>query len=127
MTTTKIVLDELRIGDLIHVEVTLEGTRNDLGHDRRHIAVVDALPAAVEVENPRLAGSTKHGRSSQRVEFLDDRVILFSKAGPQIRRFRYSLRVVTAGVFSLPPIQASSMYDADVASLHGAGQIEVAR
>ena len=37
------------------------------------------------------------------------------------RTFRYALRAMTAGRFELPAIEASCMYDAAYASLHGAG------
>jgi uncharacterized protein YfaS (alpha-2-macroglobulin family) len=43
------------------------------------------------------------------------------------RTFRYPVRAVSAGKFALQPIQASSMYDSDVASIHGGGTIEVVR
>ncbi len=120
----------LAVGDLVVVEIELstavKGTR------AANVAVVDPLPGGLEVENPRLAisvpwiGRSQNGRA-QRVEFLDDRVVLVADATDERRVFRYALRATAAGSFELPPVQASSMYDAAFASLAGGGRIEVAR
>jgi hypothetical protein len=37
----------------------------------------------------------------------------------------YHLRVITAGLFEQPPIQASCMYDPEIASINGGGAVEV--
>ncbi len=109
------------------------------------MAVVDALSGGMEVENPRLAtsarpGAARHsvghrrgrtqaarGGSPDHVEFLDDRVVVFTSVGREPRTFKYALRVIAEGEFALPPIQASCMYDADYASVHGAGRVQVSR
>lgn len=120
----------LRVGDLIHVEVSL---RADAEQSIAHIAIVDALPGGLEVENPRLATSVQSDSSDEpvdvpdRVEFLDDRVLLFASASSQPKRFHYTLRATSAGTFTAPPIQASSMYDGGFASLHGGGKLEIQR
>ena len=120
---------KLTVGDLIIVDVTLKST---LGDDAtvHNIAVVDALPGGLEVEHPRLATSTRHAGgptagAADRVEFLDDRVVLFASARSKPQRFTYALRVTSAGRFAAPPIQASCMYDPSIASLHGGGRVEV--
>lgn len=117
----------LRTGDLIFVETSLRAT-GKVAHE--NIAIVDALPAGVEVENPRLETSSNAGETSaaDHVLFQDDRVVLFATAWPgknPAGTFRYALRVVTEGRFALPPVEASSMYDASLSSRHGAGAIEV--
>ena len=83
-------------------------------------------------ENPRLATSaqvagTHDDRDDQpdRVEFLDDRVVLFTSVTAKTRTFRYLLRATSAGKFAVPPIQASSMYDPAFASVHDGGNVEV--
>ncbi len=123
----------LQVGDLVQVEVRVSapGVRDD--SPLENVAVVDALPGGLEVENPRLATSAearedlheRPGEMPDRVEFLDDRVVLFASIDKHESVFRYALRVVSTGSFSLPPIQASCMYDAGVASLHGGGRVEV--
>ena len=55
----------------------------------------------------------------------DDRVLLFATAAGKNQTFRYAIRAVQAGQFALPPVEASSMYDADFHSRHGMGQVKV--
>lgn len=117
---------KLKVGELIYVDVTICSPERRIDN----IAIVDALPGGVEIENPRLAASaTRVGRGSlpSRVEFLDDRAVLFVSAGRAIQTYRYALRVVASGEFALPPIQASCMYDVELASLSGAGRLEALR
>ena len=108
----------IRVGDLIYVEVTLE-TMN--GSSRvPYVALTDILPGGMEVEHPRLATSTQFskpvGAQAERVEFLDDRVLIFATAYSSERTFRYALRAVTAGEFVHPAIEASSMYAPELRS-----------
>ena len=120
---------KLQVGDLVRVEVFLKapGGRTD------NVAVVDALPGGLAVENPRLATSAafepatrrRDERRPDRVEFLDDRVLLFASAHPEPSTFSYSLRAVAAGEFLLPPAQASCMYDESQRSLGGIGKVIV--
>ena len=118
---------KIKVGDLIKVEVRLL-TR---GHGTiRNVAIIDSLPGGMEVENPRLAtsGTFRQATSSKpdRVEFLDDRVVLFASAKHKSETFAYSMRAITQGEFSVPPVQATCMYDSSVASMHGAGNLQVA-
>jgi uncharacterized protein YfaS (alpha-2-macroglobulin family) len=118
-----LIKGKLSVGDLIRVEVTVRGPSGRV----HNIAVVDALAGGMEVENPRLATSASSGRINRsrpdHVEFLDDRVVLFCSADSERRIFRYALRVTTAGVFDLPPIQASCMYEPGVACLGEGGRV----
>ena len=94
-----------------------------------NVAVVDALRAGMEVENPRLLTSAVDqgdgGATPDRIEFLDDRVILFTSVTKRPRTFRYLLRVTTQGTFALPPVQASCMYDPGFAAMGDRGRIVV--
>lgn len=153
--------DSLKVGDLVHVEIAL--ARPVGAAEVHNVAVVDALPAGMEVENPRLATSdtdplfTESSRAvlaalfaasrqvgtrvvpaatptrmvssatPDRIEFLDDRVVLFATATNEPKVFRYALRVTSAGKFAVPPIQASCMYDPAVASLGEIGKVEISK
>ncbi|MBI5725745.1 MAG: hypothetical protein HZA50_17430 [Planctomycetes bacterium] len=119
-------LAKLKVGDLVMVEVTL-ATKG--GSSVHNVAVVDVLPGCMEVENPALATS-EYGRtpsaSAGHTEFLDDRVLIFTSAGSNELKFKYALRVISAGRFQAPPIQASCMYDPQFASVNSGNQtIEV--
>lgn len=122
----------LRVGDLVRVEVSLAAPDLTEGESLDNIAIVDALPGGLEVENPRLSGSESsndddgYGGASH-VEFRDDRVVIFALALKSERVFRYALRVTTAGSYAVPPIQASCMYDGATASVHGGGRVVIAK
>jgi uncharacterized protein YfaS (alpha-2-macroglobulin family) len=75
---------------------------------------------------------TSHGGqnpedAADRVEFNDDRVVLFVSASKKPAVYRYALRVISAGSYQLPPIQASCMYDPSFACVSGGGKAEVRR
>ncbi|MBK8267582.1 MAG: hypothetical protein IPK83_04470 [Planctomycetes bacterium] len=117
-----------RVGELVTVEITLEATGLGHGEFVDNVAIVDALPAGFEIENPRLATSAVSDEpmpQPDRVQFLDDRVLLFARAEGEPRTYRYHLRSVTAGSFVVPPVEASCMYDGTLASLQVGGGVEI--
>jgi len=120
----------LKVGDLIMVEIAITAPATDTYDGVENVAIVDALPAGLEAENPSLATSERpdhEGSEPDRIEFRDDRVVLFTFASSEKRTYRYALRAITAGSFELPPIQASCMYDEAIASVHAGGRVEVSR
>jgi uncharacterized protein YfaS (alpha-2-macroglobulin family) len=126
---------KLKVGDLVIVEIACNTTG---GASVDNVAIVDELCGAMEVEHPRLMTSVRV-QSDQpntggdgvpaidRTEFRDDRVILFVSAGKSVTKYRYALRVISAGSYQLPPVQASCMYDPSFASINGGGKVEVGR
>ena len=106
----------LKLGDLIFVEIDLENTSSEV---MRNIALVDRLPAGFEIENPRLGRDTKpdwvKDQDVWSVDFMnmrDDRIEAFGALGPhQSVKVVYTVRAVTAGKFTIPPIEAGAMYD----------------
>jgi len=118
----------IKVGDLIHVRVSI-AAKSDSSVD--NVAIVDVLPGGTEVENPRLATSAVAAADPEsgpdRVEFLDDRVVLFTSVSREKRQFDYYLRATTVGDFTVPPIEASCMYDPGFASLSGGGRVEVGK
>lgn len=123
---------QIKVGDLVQVAVTVRTLPNAESSFVQNIAVVDALPGGFEVENPRLSTSAETADKpntaiADHVEFLDDRVVLFTPASQESRTFRYALRAVATGKFVSPPIQASCMYSTDYASVHGGGTVEIGK
>jgi uncharacterized protein YfaS (alpha-2-macroglobulin family) len=123
---------KLKIGDLVQVETTLAAPGIGEVESVENVAIVDALPGGLEVENPRLATSSaveeENSAEPDRVEFRDDRVVLFASAVEKEQVFRYALRVMSEGTFEWPAVQASCMYDAGYASAHGgAAKVTVSR
>ena len=125
MDGNDIDMSQLVVGDLLQVEISIRSLTRPV----HNIAIVNALPAGLEVENPRLATSAINGQEGDaapdHIEFLDDRVLLFCSAKAKTGVFKYALRATTAGEFTLPPIQASCMYDPTCASLGPAGRVTV--
>ncbi|MES2790202.1 MAG: MG2 domain-containing protein, partial [Planctomycetota bacterium] len=124
----------IKVGDLVNVTVSIRLLPDAETSLVRNIAIVDALPGGFEVENPRLATSAETPdkpnavtAAADHVEFLDDRVVLFTPAYQGLKTFHYSLRAVAAGKFVSPPIQASCMYSTDYASVHGVGTVEISK
>ncbi|HWU85951.1 MAG TPA: alpha-2-macroglobulin family protein, partial [Kofleriaceae bacterium] len=107
---------ELKLGDLVFVEVTVENTS---GATIQNIALVDRLPAGFEIENPRLGRSTPaswvNAAELWATDFMnmrDDRITAFGALGPrQAKKVVYTVRAVTSGKFALPPVEAEAMYD----------------
>ncbi len=121
----------IQVGDLIQVEIDLATAGQGPNKTLPNIAIVDTLPAGLEVENPRLANSTRivgtKSAHADRVEFREDRVVIFASAHKKAGTFRYALRATLAGEYAVPPIQASSMYDPGFASLGAGGSLRVER
>ncbi|MFO7900938.1 MAG: MG2 domain-containing protein, partial [Planctomycetota bacterium] len=96
--------------------------------------ITDLLPAGLEIENPRLRGSSRLGTegvkqsvSVQHIERRDDRVLAFGRVPAGRSEFRYVVRAVTAGSFVLPAAEVSCMYDPGLYSVHGRGTVRVSR
>ncbi|MGE0867353.1 MAG: alpha-2-macroglobulin [Kofleriaceae bacterium] len=106
----------LQLGDLVFVEVTI---KNTTGTAIQNIALVDRLPAGFEIENPRLGRSVQPDWIDENqqwsLEFMnarDDRIEAFGRLEANTtRRLVYTVRAVTSGTFTIPPVEAEAMYD----------------
>lgn len=123
-------LSKLKIGDLIRVQVTVSAPALAANDVVPNVAIIDALPACMEAENPALATSavTSQGSYSLKpdlVQYLDDRVLVFASVPKKERTIEYRIRVVAMGDFSVPPIEAACMYDPMLTSRYGGDRISV--
>lgn len=106
----------IRLGDVLYVHLRVE---NQLSVDMPNVAVVDRLPAGLEIENPRLGRGalpeTLHGDAGWEVDHMnvrDDRLEVFGELGQkQAVDLYYQVRAVTAGTFTAPDVRAEAMYD----------------
>ncbi|MBQ6924406.1 MAG: hypothetical protein IJQ73_07185 [Kiritimatiellae bacterium] len=107
---------KLRQGDIVVVRL-----RVACADDRDDLVVEDLLPACLEPECQNLVTEGGLGwlpqddswRWVRHREFRDDRVLLFSgdvKRG-KAYTWLYSARLVSAGEYIVPAVQASAMYD----------------
>lgn len=120
-------LRTIKQGDLAVVKLTIDPRGEAAGN----LVIEDLIPAGLEIENPVLATSkilpwvtAKTGWCIHR-EIRDDRLLLFTGNVPEKAEYFYTVRAVTPGVFTLPPVRVEAMYRPEVRSVNGAGTVEV--
>lgn len=121
----------VKLADLLYVEVEIQ---NNTSERIQNIALVDRLPAGWEIENARLGrgGRVDWVEQSElwEADYLnlrDDRVEVFGALGARERKkVVYAVRAVTAGDFTLPPVEAEAMYDPRIRAREAGGQVQVA-
>jgi hypothetical protein len=122
--------ESVKLADLLYVEVELKNTTRER---IQNIALVDRLPAGWEIENARLGrgGQVEWAPSEEQwsadyVNIRDDRVEVFgSLEAGETKKVVYAVRAVTAGRFTLPPVEAEAMYDPRVWARQPGGTVEV--
>lgn len=126
-------LQSLEQGQIVVCRLMLQSDKGRV----RDLVLSDLVPAGLEIENPRLSRDGGHDwiheedlRRYKRLpvdhlEIRDDRLLLFTSVDTQTAVFHYTLRAVTAGTFTLPPVRAEAMYDPEVMSTRGAGEIRI--
>ncbi len=112
--------------DLVVVQLTIQSN----GKNIDNVVITDILPAAFEIENPRLSESMefdwiKDRYLYQNIDIRDDRINFFTMASPNPKNYYYTVRVVSRGEFVLGPVAADAMYNADYRSYHGGGTVRV--
>jgi uncharacterized protein YfaS (alpha-2-macroglobulin family) len=123
--------DAVNLADMVYVEVQL---RNNTGERVQNIALVDRLPAGWEIENARLGrggsvswANTEEQWAADYVNIRDDRMEVFgSLEKGESKKVVYAVRAVTAGKFTLPPVEAEAMYDPRIWAREPGTQVEVA-
>jgi len=122
----RIDLDQVELGDVVYVRNTLE---NPTGEEVENVAMVDRIPAGLEVENPRLSGSPKihdrlvnddsyHGSPSrggswwyEHMNIRDDRVQVFGDIDHhESLQVVYAARATIPGTYQIPTVEAHAMY-----------------
>ncbi|MDJ0850512.1 MAG: MG2 domain-containing protein [Myxococcota bacterium] len=125
-------LDEMRVrqGDLVVARVRVRSTAGPL----ENVALVQLLPAGLEVENARLEAAetlpfTQDADLDVRyVDVRDDRLLLFANLPEPRWRTSYALlRAVAPGRFQLPPVQVEAMYEPTLRAVGERGVFEVER
>jgi uncharacterized protein YfaS (alpha-2-macroglobulin family) len=117
----------LKQGDLVVVRITVD----PLGRELDQLVVEDLLPAGWEIENPNLmTASTPTWLKAQAEparyrDARDDRMLFFTGAVRFKSVFHYAARAVTPGVFHHPPLTVSGMYEPEIRSVSGGGEVRV--
>jgi alpha-2-macroglobulin len=105
-----------KLGDLVFVKLEIKNTRSER---ITNIALVDRFPAGWEIENPRLGRGVQaswiDAEDLWPLDYMnvrDDRLEVFGSLNRnESRTVVYTLRAVTAGKFTVPPVEAEAMYD----------------
>ncbi|QJT08127.1 alpha-2-macroglobulin family protein [Oceanidesulfovibrio marinus] len=127
-TGDTIDLKDVKQGDLVALKLSISSQSGPVDN----VAVVNMLPAGLEVENPRLTTTErlpwldKKPDAAAHHDMRDDRVIFFVDLGNKKTRTVYALlRAVTSGEFKLPPVLAEAMYDPQLAASTELGAMSV--
>ncbi|MDR1482084.1 MAG: hypothetical protein LBI74_05600 [Synergistaceae bacterium] len=90
-----------------------------LARNVENIVVVLPLAGGLEIENPRFkdADSGDNNTYNSRSELRDDRLIIFADYFNGPFTWKFVMRAVTRGKFTLPPIAAEGMYSKGVRSI----------
>jgi uncharacterized protein YfaS (alpha-2-macroglobulin family) len=102
-------------GDVFEVELAIDTKGNSIDH----LAIQDLLPAGLEIESSAPSENIRHK------EHRDDRFLVFPKSVQGIQRYKYLVRAVTAGNFTLPAPSAVCMYDTEIQAIGEAGTLAV--
>ncbi len=119
--------EPFRQGNLYQVVLEITST-NVL----ENLVITDLLPAGLEIADMGLkdAGLLSKPKATtsmiiNHVEPRDDRILIFAGAGQGKYEYRYLVRAVTAGEFTLPAVEAACMYDPGFYSVNGRGSVRV--
>lgn len=121
---------ETPLAGLVFVELAVT---NQTGEDVQNIALVDRIPAGFEIENPRLGRGTRpewadpdEAWAPDYMDVRDHELAVFGKIPARgTKKVVYAVRAVTAGTFTLPPAEASAMYDPSVWAREEGGTVRV--
>ncbi|GAB2923110.1 MG2 domain-containing protein [Rheinheimera gaetbuli] len=110
-----------RQGDELTVRLRVRSLNNSW---HANVAVVDLLPAGFSV----IRSSVPREQQGWRADYIDireDRLVYYATFGPQMTELRYQVKVTAAGDFTLPLVQAESMYDNSVRASTAPGRFVV--
>lgn len=90
------------------------------------LVVVDMLPGGMEIDNPRLSGAEDEKKYyGVRSEMRDDRLVLFIDSLTKPMEYKYVIRAVSKGTFTVPPLAAEGMYAPDRSAVTSAGTVTI--
>ena len=114
-------------GELVVVRLTVD----PLGNRLDQLVIEDLLPAGLEIENPNFAASQQVPWLKQKEEndryrdARDDRMLIFTGSINQKTQFHYAVRAVTPGVYVLPSVVVSGMYEPEIRGVGDGGEVHI--
>jgi hypothetical protein len=120
-------LSDIKQGQIIVVDLIIKA---DMPY--QNLIIQDLLPAGFEIENPRISSREKlnwikkDAFEPDHYDIRDDRLLIFTDIyDTEELHYRYIVRAVTKGKFTLPAVSASCMYDPSIKSISGKGSIQI--
>ncbi|MDQ7017393.1 MAG: alpha-2-macroglobulin [Gammaproteobacteria bacterium] len=75
-----------------------------------NVAIIDLLPAGFEVVNNSFKKLGAHQHWNQHQQIHEDRLVIYDRINRELNEYRYHVKITTKGEFSVPSIDARSMY-----------------
>lgn len=113
---------KLELGKPVTVRVVARSTEKN---QIENVAIIDLVPGGFEIVPESIKVGTSNLPGIDYVEVREDRVILFGKLARTTSEWKWQLRAVSKGKFTVPPAYAESMYDRSLKSHGVATNIEV--
>jgi uncharacterized protein YfaS (alpha-2-macroglobulin family) len=89
-----------------------------------NVSIVDLLPGGFEVARSSIEPG-QHTCGCDYVDVREDRVLLYTTAGPGVSEISYQIKATNRGRFTVPPIFAESMYDRGIKARGLGGSLTV--
>jgi uncharacterized protein YfaS (alpha-2-macroglobulin family) len=113
---------------VVHLRLKTNGNRDIIDN----VAIIDLLPGAFEMQSASVSALQKRaygGRYDSRlfdyVDVREDRLVFYATVTRNVKEFTYTLKVVSKGEFTIPPVYAASMYDPVYRGNTGADKVKV--
>ena len=105
------------VGDDITVKISVRATGGTDYVD--NVVIADLLPAGFSVVTDSIFGSMNFSESRE------DRVLIYKSISKSVSEITYKVKVTAAGTFTIPAIQAASMYNPQINGVAKPGKFTV--
>jgi uncharacterized protein YfaS (alpha-2-macroglobulin family) len=102
------VIQRVKLGEEIEVHITFRSLNERTLND---IAIVDLLPAGLEVSAATLRSNLGGSWTPDYIDIREDRVVSYGTVETNIKEIIYKVRAINKGTYIVPPLYAESMYD----------------
>jgi uncharacterized repeat protein (TIGR01451 family) len=101
-------IQKATLGEEIEVHLKFRSLNDQTLND---IAIVDLLPAGLEVSAGSVRNNNNGSWNPDYVDVREDRVIFYGTIRTKIQELVYKVRAINKGTYIVPPLYGESMYD----------------
>lgn len=101
-------ITQAALGEEIEVHLKVRSVNDATLHN---IALVDLLPAGLEVSATSTRNATRGSWEPDYMDIREDRVVFYGTAQPKIQEVVYKVRAINKGTYTVPPLYGESMYN----------------